>query len=231
MSEYLNGESTEVKSNQTEQLVHWVVILTRPDYKFSKVYTTFQTSTLNEYKKKIFNKIYRYIFNMYLSFYEKNELTLNIINNIYIGKAADYPMDNNSWTAKALINGEWVDSNPTHKQILEQFIKDKKNDIEEYSDDEDDEAEDDESEDGDDEDGDDEDGDDEADDDNSDDEEGEPTSCQFCAGDFGHKKIIGNNGKFYCCDECMDNDGGCCCDDDSDDEDDDDEDEAEAEDN
>ena len=42
--------------------------------------------------------------------------------------------------------------------------------------------------------------------DDSDDEECEPTSCQSCGGDFGHKKIIGDNGKFYCCDDCMDSD-------------------------
>jgi hypothetical protein len=37
----------------------------------------------------------------------------------------------------------------------------------------------------------------------------EPKHCQSCGGKFGHKKIIGTNKKFYCCDECMDDDEDC----------------------
>jgi hypothetical protein len=47
----------------------------------------------------------------------------------------------------------------------------------------------------------------------------EPTSCHLCGDDFGIKKIIGNNGKFYCSDDCMDCDDTFPNEDDEDDED------------
>jgi len=130
-------QSKELESNKMEQVVPYVVILSHPDYKRSYVDPKFQLSTLGEYKKKIFNKVYRYLFNTFLCNYEINKVTLKTIDNIFTGKSVEYAMSNNSWIAKAFINNKWVDSNPDIQELLDMFIKDKNNNKEYYTDEED----------------------------------------------------------------------------------------------
>lgn len=132
-----NFQSKELESNKMEQVVPYVVILCHPDYKGSYVDPKFQLSTLGEYKKKIFNKVYRYLFNSFLSDYEINKVTLKTIDNIFTGKSVEYAMSNNSWIAKAFINNKWVDSNPDIQELLDMFIKDKNNNKEYYTDEDD----------------------------------------------------------------------------------------------
>lgn len=130
-------QSKELESNKIEQLVPYVVILSHPDYKGSYVDPKFQLSTLGEYKKKIFNKVYRYLFNTFLCNYEINKVTLKTIDNIFTGKSVEYAMSNNSWIAKAFIDGKWIDSNPDIQELLDMFIKDKNNNNEYYTDEDD----------------------------------------------------------------------------------------------
>jgi hypothetical protein len=130
-------QSKELESNKMEQVIPYVVILSHPDYKHSYVDPKFQLSTLGEYKKKIFNKVYRYLFNTFLCNYEINKVTLKTIDNIFTGKSVEYAMSNNSWIAKAFINNKWVDSNPDIQELLDMFIKDKNNNKEYYTDEDD----------------------------------------------------------------------------------------------
>jgi hypothetical protein len=130
-------QSKELESNKMEQVIPYVVILSHPDYKGSYVDPKFQLSTLGEYKKKIFNKVYRYLFNSFLCNYEINKVTLKTIDNIFTGKSVEYAMSNNSWIAKAFINNKWVDSNPDIQELLDMFIKDKNNNKEYYTDEDD----------------------------------------------------------------------------------------------
>jgi hypothetical protein len=130
-------QSKELESNKMEQVIPYVVILSHPDYKGSYVDPKFQLSTLGEYKKKIFNKVYRYLFNTFLCNYEINKVTLKTIDNIFTGKSVEYAMSNNSWIAKAFINNKWVDSNPDIQELLDMFIKDKNNNKEYYTDEDD----------------------------------------------------------------------------------------------
>ena len=130
-------ESIILESNNMEQVVPYVVILSHPDYKGSYVDLKFQLSTLGEYKKKIFNKVYRYLFNKFLSNYEINKVTLKTIDKIFTGESVDYAMSNDSWIAKAFIDGKWVDSNPDIQELLDMFIKDKNNNKEYYTDEDD----------------------------------------------------------------------------------------------
>ena len=120
-------------------MIPYVISIGHPHRKCPGVDQSFKfNKTLEEVKEVVLNKIYLHICRIT----DDEEITIELIKEIYNYEREEYNLDNYHWEAKAFVDSKWIDVTPTHEEIYNKFLL--KNNKQNNEDDDEDEDEDDE---------------------------------------------------------------------------------------